>query len=79
MPDTGGPTYCALAALHLGSTGALTPEQHKQTTRWLLYNQHGGFSGRTNKPEDPCYCFWNGASIAVGSPLGLHTAAKASN
>ena len=74
--QTGGSTYCALAALDLlpddassslslQTEAALTPKQRAQTVRWLLYHQKSGFAGRTNKESDACYCFWCGASLAV--------------
>jgi geranylgeranyl transferase type-1 subunit beta len=75
----GGTTYCALAALQLaeasgraGSNATLTSKERRDTIRWLLSNQDastGGFSGRTGKPADACYCFWCGAALEVGSPL----------
>jgi geranylgeranyl transferase type-1 subunit beta len=40
--------------------------------RWLLSRQQssqGGFNGRTEKAEDVCYSFWNGASAHI---LALH-------
>lgn len=70
---SGGPTYCALACLHLAPSAndiphePLTAQQRKQTIRWLIYNQDesGGFRGRTGKEADACYCFWCGASLEV--------------
>ncbi|KAI0759362.1 terpenoid cyclases/Protein prenyltransferase [Trametes elegans] len=70
----GGTTYCALAALQLvsgmqarSSSTVLTPQERKRTIRWLLQNQtsSGGFSGRTNKLADACYCFWCGAALSI--------------
>ncbi|KAI8986274.1 terpenoid cyclases/Protein prenyltransferase [Trametes punicea] len=70
----GGTTYCALAALHLApetekSTLArkLTSQERARTIRWLLQKQtpSGGFSGRTNKLADACYCFWCGAALNI--------------
>ncbi|THH27658.1 hypothetical protein EUX98_g6538 [Antrodiella citrinella] len=70
----GGTTYCALASLYLAlsqSTSSvsphLSPEERTRTIRWLLQNQTpvGGFSGRTNKVPDACYCFWAGASLHI--------------
>jgi len=64
----GGSTYCALASLHLlpkSHPNPLTAFQREQTLRWLLYQQNGGFSGRTNKVQDACYCFWCGASTEI--------------
>ncbi|KAG1881931.1 terpenoid cyclases/protein prenyltransferase alpha-alpha toroid [Suillus tomentosus] len=62
----GGTTYCALAALRL-ATKQLDPLERQKTVRWLVQNQasNGGFSGRTNKDADACYCFWCGASLHV--------------
>ncbi|KAH0832125.1 terpenoid cyclases/protein prenyltransferase alpha-alpha toroid [Lanmaoa asiatica] len=64
----GGPTYCALASIFLAGNGScLTSDERKQTIRWLTQNQvsSGGYSGRTNKEADACYCFWCGASLSV--------------
>jgi len=69
----GGTTYCALASLYLApSTSStpsepLTPQQRRQTIRWLVHNQGecGGFHGRTEKEPDACYCFWSGASLEL--------------
>jgi len=71
----GGPTYCALAALHLvpadhpctTQARLRRPEWHA-TVRWLLHTQAescGGFAGRTNKLADACYGFWCGAALAI--------------
>ncbi|KAI0655560.1 terpenoid cyclases/Protein prenyltransferase [Cubamyces menziesii] len=70
----GGTTYCAVAALHLAPDTQrfprgswLTPEERERTIRWLVQNQthSGGFSGRTNKLADACYCFWCGATLSI--------------
>lgn len=69
----GGPTYCALAALHLAPSTSFTsdeilkPKEQRQTIRWLVQNQDqsGGFRGRTEKNADACYDFWCGASLDV--------------
>jgi geranylgeranyl transferase type-1 subunit beta len=67
----GGTTYIALASLYLAPSSTendpLTPEEKAQTIRWLLNNQtaSGGFSGRTGKTADSCYCFWCGAALKV--------------
>ncbi|KII91069.1 hypothetical protein PLICRDRAFT_52738 [Plicaturopsis crispa FD-325 SS-3] len=68
----GGTTYCAIASLHLLPTSLtsypiFTPAERKNTTRWLVNNQHhsGGFCGRTGKDADACYCFWCGASLQI--------------
>ena len=67
--NTGGPTYLAIAILRLapGSPECLCESEKRQTLRWLLQNQDksGGFSGRTNKDADACYCFWCGSAIKV--------------
>ncbi|EKM49774.1 uncharacterized protein PHACADRAFT_265451 [Phanerochaete carnosa HHB-10118-sp] len=68
----GGTTYCALASLYLAPSNAsaqrlIDSAFRARTIRWLLHNQavDGGFSGRTNKISDACYCFWCGASLAI--------------
>lgn len=65
----GGTTYCALASLRLATKqpDPLTLQDRQKTVRWLVQNQasNGGFSGRTNKDADACYCFWCGASLHV--------------
>jgi len=76
--NTGGTTYIALASLSLAPSSAendpLTSMEKAQTTRWLVSNQaavnsndvsSGGFSGRTGKIADSCYCFWCGAALKV--------------
>lgn len=73
----GGTTYCALACLALAAPVSsspgeswISPEQRSKTIRWLLDNQvtNEGFSGRTNKLADACYCFWCSASLQVCRP-----------
>ncbi|TBU21837.1 terpenoid cyclases/Protein prenyltransferase [Dichomitus squalens] len=70
----GGTTYCAVASLYLApdtSTSSratrLAGVNRARTIRWLVQNQteSGGFSGRTNKLADACYCFWCGAALAI--------------
>ncbi|KAJ6493585.1 terpenoid cyclases/protein prenyltransferase alpha-alpha toroid [Mycena vitilis] len=68
----GGPTYIALASLHLAPRAAdapapLTAEQRNKSVHWLIHNQDksGGFRGRTGKPADACYSFWCGAALKV--------------
>lgn len=70
----GGTTYCAIAALHLApsqSAPHIDAAHRARTIRWLMFNQDvdGGFSGRTNKISDACYCFWCGASLSVSATL----------
>ncbi|KAJ7876785.1 terpenoid cyclases/protein prenyltransferase alpha-alpha toroid [Mycena leptocephala] len=68
---SGGPTYIALASLHLApranDASPLTPEQRNKSIHWLIHNQDksGGFRGRTEKPADACYSFWCGAALKV--------------
>ncbi|KAJ7668352.1 terpenoid cyclases/protein prenyltransferase alpha-alpha toroid [Mycena rosella] len=68
---SGGPTYIALASLHLAPRAngvlPLTPEQRKKSIHWLIHNQDkcGGFRGRTEKPADACYSFWCGAALKI--------------
>jgi len=68
----GGTTYIAIASLQLASTMGseseiLAPLERQTTIRWLLDNQDksGGFSGRTGKEADACYCFWCGAALKI--------------
>jgi len=76
--NTGGTTYIALASLYLAPSSIendpLTPIEKARTIRWLVSNQaavnsddvsSGGFSGRTGKIADSCYCFWCGAALKV--------------
>lgn len=76
----GGTSYCAIAALYLAPdtpaslrASRLTGAQRLRTVRWLVQNQTeiGGFSGRTGKPADACYCFWCGAGLSVRASLML--------
>jgi len=67
----GGTTYIAVTSLALASSVTkceyLTPIERQLTIRWLVKNQHksGGFSGRTGKLPDACYCFWCGAALKI--------------
>ncbi|PIL35158.1 hypothetical protein GSI_02947 [Ganoderma sinense ZZ0214-1] len=70
----GGTTYCAIASLHLAPETPKSPRvsrlagaERARTVRWLVQNQceSGGFSGRTNKLADACYCFWCGAALTI--------------
>ncbi|KAJ7765381.1 terpenoid cyclases/protein prenyltransferase alpha-alpha toroid [Mycena maculata] len=69
---SGGPTYIALASLHLAPSpdgvSPLTAEQRHRSVHWLIHNQDtsGGFRGRTGKSADACYSFWCGAALKVG-------------
>jgi geranylgeranyl transferase type-1 subunit beta len=61
----GGSTFCALASLSL--MGLLNSELtwQEDCLDWCIQRQGKGFSGRIGKPEDTCYAFWVGGSIAV--------------
>ncbi|KAJ7205659.1 terpenoid cyclases/protein prenyltransferase alpha-alpha toroid [Mycena rebaudengoi] len=66
----GGPTYLAIAALHLAPSGPrprLNPAERAHSIHWLVHNQDrfGGFRGRTGKAPDACYCFWGGAALQI--------------
>ncbi|KAI0754575.1 terpenoid cyclases/Protein prenyltransferase [Daedaleopsis nitida] len=70
----GGTSYCAIAALHMAPDTPASPRdarltgvQRARTVRWLVQNQtdSGGFSGRTGKIADACYCFWCGAALDI--------------
>ncbi|KAF7309818.1 Terpenoid cyclases/Protein prenyltransferase [Mycena indigotica] len=65
---SGGPTYIALASIHLARPSSpLTAGQRSRSIHWLIHNQHssGGFRGRTGKEADACYSFWCGASLKI--------------
>ncbi|CAK5267646.1 unnamed protein product [Mycena citricolor] len=67
---SGGPTYIALASLHLATrdTGSpLTSSERHRSIHWLVHNQEdsGGFRGRTGKTADACYSFWCGAGLKL--------------
>lgn len=47
--------------------------------RWLVLRQASGFHGRANKPDDSCYTFWIGASLALLGSAGLVDADAARN
>lgn len=71
---SGGPTYCAVASIHLAGQGKQLSESDRlRTLRWLIINQEpsGGFRGRTCKGADACYSFWCGASISILEAKGL--------
>ncbi|KAK0222201.1 terpenoid cyclases/protein prenyltransferase alpha-alpha toroid [Armillaria fumosa] len=66
----GGTTYISIASLHLAPgfpSTRLTPAEQQKTIQWLVQNQlsSGGFTGRTNKEADACYCFWCGAALQI--------------
>lgn len=72
----GGTTYTALASLYmipeavqssLRPQARLTDVERAQSVRWLVQQQTeaGGFSGRTGKEADACYCFWCSASLDI--------------
>ena len=72
----GGSTYCAVAALSMmGMLEELGETVLAGVTRWCLRRQGRqvdrntglgeGFQGRPNKPEDTCYSFWVGATLAL--------------
>ncbi|KAH9959027.1 hypothetical protein BGW80DRAFT_1465044 [Lactifluus volemus] len=59
----GGPTYCALASMHL------VPAEHpcvSQTPQMQTEAKLGGsFAGQMNKLADACYGFWCDAALAI--------------
>jgi len=77
----GGSTYCAVAALSMmGRLGALGEARTAALTRWCLARQGRvgraagggeGWQGRPNKPEDTCYTFWLGGTLALLGRLDL--------
>lgn len=63
-----GSTFCAVAALHLMGR-ALSGANQQRCIAWCAQRQGAGFQGRPNKPEDSCYSFWTGGSLAL---LGVY-------
>merc|ERR1719347_1593611 len=72
----GGSTYCGVAALSLmGCLPSLPAHTRQGIVRWCVARQGrgsdraggagAGFQGRPNKPEDTCYSFWVGATLAL--------------
>ena len=62
----GGPTFCAIAALHLmGRLEQLTEQERGSIIKWCLQRQSTGFQGRPYKDPDTCYSFWVGATLAL--------------
>jgi geranylgeranyl transferase type-1 subunit beta len=57
----------------VNSDPRLTTLEKAQTVRWLVQQQTqvGGFSGRTGKEADACYCFWCSASLEVSDRNSL--------
>ena len=82
----GGTTYCGVAALSMmGLLEELGEGRREALVRWCVARQGGeessgqcaGFQGRPNKPEDTCYSFWVGATLALLGRLG-HISPEAS-
>lgn len=70
----GGSTFCAVAALSLmGRLEALGETRLESLTAWCLQRQvpGSGYMGRPNKPEDTCYSFWVGATLAILGRLDM--------
>ncbi|KAJ3360229.1 hypothetical protein GGF32_008575 [Allomyces javanicus] len=66
----GGYTYCAVAALAL--LDALDRIRDRSALiHWAVARQELGYSGRIGKPNDTCYSFWIGASLAMLDALDL--------
>jgi len=81
----GGSTYCGVAALSLmGCLPSLPAHTRQGIVRWCVARQGrgsdraggagAGFQGRPNKPEDTCYSFWVGATLALLDSLHLTSA-----
>jgi hypothetical protein len=61
------PTRCSCSPVRLDRLPNPT-----SLLKWCMSNQGSGYRGRPNKPEDSCYSFWIGASLAMlGQHLGL--------
>ncbi|KAL1923108.1 uncharacterized protein VTP21DRAFT_9484 [Calcarisporiella thermophila] len=62
----GGPTYLAIASLHLmNRMNDLGPWRREHILQWLMERQVSGFEGRVNKPPDTCYSFWIGGALDI--------------
>jgi len=64
----GGSTFCGVAALSMmGMLDRLDDKRLESLVRWCVGRQvqGSGFQGRPNKPEDTCYTFWVGATLAL--------------
>jgi len=48
-----------------GRLDVLTVAQREGVLFWLVSRQKCGYQGRPHKPEDTCYSFWVGASLAL--------------
>jgi geranylgeranyl transferase type-1 subunit beta len=66
-------TFCAVASLVLLEKleTTLSAKQLEVLTRWLLFRQDQGFTGRPNKDQDTCYSFWVCATLALLGKLDL--------
>ncbi|WWC85661.1 uncharacterized protein L201_000527 [Kwoniella dendrophila CBS 6074] len=75
----GGTTYCSLATLSIFDKHESASSQidtsvengQKDTLRWLISRQIGGFQGRPGKLQDVCYSFWCGGAISILGHSGL--------
>lgn len=65
MEAHGGPTFCAIAAMHMMNTleWAFEIEELEDIANWCLQRHVSGFQGRPYKDPDTCYSYWIGASI----------------
>jgi geranylgeranyl transferase type-1 subunit beta len=59
-----GSTFCAVAALQLMGR-PLSGDNKARCVAWCAQRQGAGFQGRPNKPEDSCYSFWTGGTLAL--------------
>ncbi|WRT63512.1 uncharacterized protein IL334_000417 [Kwoniella shivajii] len=60
----GGTTYCSIATLSVLEKSKSFIGV-KETLRWLISRQIGGFQGRPGKLQDVCYSFWCGGAISI--------------
>ena len=70
----GGSTFCAVAALSLmGRLEEVGEARLESLTAWCVQRQvpGSGYMGRPNKPEDTCYSFWVGATLAILGRLDM--------
>lgn len=62
FPDIPLSTRRASSSVRRQSDRAPILNLSEENLRWA------GFSGRSNKIADTCYCFWNTGALAVGNP-----------
>ena len=60
-----GYTFCAVGCYVLMGEQERIPNRSNLLRFLTIRQQRGGFNGRTNKLEDVCYTWWNGATLKM--------------